>query len=75
VQKYKTINDFTSYDDFVVYDINRLKKPVILIGKSKTMGLYGIVLIDGNDSIRRYDNMSSLANAIGESRQVGDTIK
>ena len=74
-QKRKTVKDFETYDEFVQYDINRLKKPVILIGKHESMGLYGIVIKDANDSIRTYGNVSSLANCIGESRQVGDTIK
>lgn len=72
---YKTKDDFKSYDGFVIHDLNRLKSPVILIGKYAAMGSYSIVVIDANDSIRTYGNLSTTANCIGESRLVGDTIK
>jgi len=66
---------YESYDDYVIHDINTLKSPVILIGKSCSMSMWGITVKDGKDSIRHYGNASSLANNIGESRNIGDTIK
>jgi len=63
-----------TYNEFVQKDINKLKLPIVLIGKGKSMGLYYIVIKDSTGSIRAYGNLSSIANAIGESRSVGDTI-
>ena len=66
---------FENYDAYVEHDINSLKSPVILIGRQCSMSMWSITVKDGMDSIRHYGNMSSLANDIGESRQIGDTIK
>jgi len=65
----------TTYTDISVKEINNLKAPVILIGKSKNLNLYNVLLKDANDSILYIGNMSLVANIIGESYKIGDTIK
>lgn len=66
---------YTDYTDYTVADFNKLKHPVVLIGKNKSLGEYSIVVKDVNDTIRYYGNLSSMASAIGYSHNVGDTLK
>ncbi len=63
------------YDKYVDSVINALKPPVILIAKEKSFGMYGIVVIDSNKRIVTFGDLSSMANKIGASRNIGDTIK
>jgi hypothetical protein len=67
---------FANYNEFVIADFNNLVPPVILMGAAKDQwSHYSITIIDGRDTIRSYDNMSTFANTIGASRKVGDTLK
>jgi len=73
----RTVNGvyYSDYTHYTVAHINSLTSPVILIGKEKNMGLYNITIKDSNNIIATYGNMSTFANNIGASRQIGDTIK
>lgn len=64
-----------SYSEISQDQINALKSPVILIGKDKSFGCWGITVKDSTGYILHIGNMSSLANDIGATRAVGDTIK
>lgn len=64
-----------SYTEKTVNQFNDLEPPVILHSKSKDLGYYGVVVMDGNNKVHVFGNMSSLADRIGESYMVGDTIK
>lgn len=66
---------YANYTEYTVADFNKLKHPVILIGKTKDLGDYSIVVKDANDTIRYYGNVSKMASAFGYSHNVGDTIK
>lgn len=63
------------YDHEVDSVVNTLKSPVVLIGKDKTLGMWGVVLKDGTGFIYTIGDFSSFANKIGASRNIGDTIK
>lgn len=54
-------------------EFNELNTPVILSAKSKLLYEYEITLKDGNDIYHMYSG--NLANQIGFSYNVGDTIK
>ncbi len=59
----ETIDKFTS-----------MPKPVVLYDKTKNTFWYSVVLKDGNGNLERFGNLSSLANKIGETYQIQDTI-
>jgi len=63
-----------SYTDESVREFNSLKRPVVLIGKKKGFDLYNITVLDGDGKVYTIGNMSTLANTIGESRNIGDTL-
>jgi len=63
------------YTDISTREFNTLKSPVILIGKEKSLGCYNITVIDSNKTILCIGNMSIIARTIGESRNIGDTLK
>lgn len=67
-------NTYADYTEKSESQINALTPPVILIAKSKSFGLYGITVIDSNGKLLTVGNVSSLANNIGESRSIGDTL-
>ena len=66
---------YEDYTDYTQQDLSKLKSPVILIGKVKTLGLYSITVKDSAGVIRSYGNLSIVACTIGESKNIGDTIK
>ena len=66
---------YEDYTDYTQQDFSKLKSPVILIGKSESMGNYNITVKDSIGTIRAYGNRSFMANSIGESRTIGDTLK
>jgi len=68
-------NPGITYTDQTVIIFNNMEPPVILLSKTTTFGLYGVQLMDGNGNIVALGDMSSLANGLGESYNVGDTIK
>lgn len=62
-------------------DLNSLKRPIVLIAKSKTSLInsandyYSIVVRTGNDSLVSYSGRESeMINTIGESFNINDTI-
>jgi len=73
--KHRNYTTYTyNYTTYTVAVMNELNPPIVLIGKSSSLGSYGITLKDGNDSIVTFGNMSTLANNIGDGYNVGDTI-
>ena len=64
-----------SYSEVTQDQVNALKSPVTLIGKSKSFAGYSVTLKDSTGYILFLGDMSSLANDIGSGRAVGDTIK
>lgn len=64
-----------AYTEQTQDQFNALKSPVVLIGKHKSFGDWGITVKDGRDSVLTIGNMSTLANDIGNYHNVGDTIK
>ena len=76
--EYKDSVPEKSYTDQTVETLNNLKSPVVLVAKSKSdlvTAMYSVTLKDANDSIVYFGNLSGLANSIGASKQIGDTIK
>jgi hypothetical protein len=68
---------YDSYDDYCNVTINELKPPIILIGKHESTmfdGLWGITVIDSEKRIVSFGDLSSLANNIGSSHNINDTI-
>ena len=57
---------YATYTDYTIADINSLEPPVILIGKTVSMGLWGVTVRDNNNAVRTYGNRSTMANHIGE---------
>jgi hypothetical protein len=66
---------YEDYTDYTQKDLSKLKSPVILVGKSESMGNYNITVKDSCGTIRAYGNQSFMANSIGECRSIGDTLK
>lgn len=66
---------YNDYTEYTVAEFNKLKKPVILIAKTKDLGNYSIVVKDANDTIIYFGNVSTMASAFGYSYNVGDTLK
>ena len=69
--------EYTVKEDYTeesVREFNSLPRPVVLIGKKKSFDLYNITVLDGDGKVYSIGNMSTLANTIGESRNVGDTL-
>ena len=57
-------------------EFNQLKRPVVLVGKSKqSNNTWAIVVRDGNGNVKSFSDLSILANCIGNSHEVGDTLK
>lgn len=61
-------------DQIAVNKFNSLKPPIILLAKDKTMGCWGVVLIDSTKKIVTIGDLTSLGNRLGASYKVGDTI-
>jgi hypothetical protein len=56
-------------------EFNKLKSPVIMIGKDEFAGMWDITVKDADNKVLHIGNMSGFANSIGASRMVGDTLK
>lgn len=57
---------------------NELKSPVTLFAKSESnlcSGCWGVDLMDGNGVLHSFGNLTNIGNGVGESYNVGDTIK
>jgi hypothetical protein len=69
-------NEYVEYNDYVQDRVNTMKSPIVLIAvkHSESWG-YSIVIKDSSGVIETIGNASIFANAIGQSRKVGDTIK
>lgn len=68
---------YISYTDYTVAQFNKLKSPVVLIGKTEKTHYknYSVILKDANDTTIYLDESSDFARALGESHKVGDTLK
>lgn len=68
----------TKVEEFDKY-INELDCPIVLVAKIKDPVLYSAVVVkDGKGKIRTFSytvNAGNSANAIADSREVGDTLK
>lgn len=69
------VKGFASYNEYVMDDLSKLKSPVILVAIGKSMVGCNITVKDSCGTIRGYGNTSFIANNIGNSLNVGDTIK
>lgn len=69
--------DQQEYNQSYLDSFNTLKSPVVLIGKSKTAydKYYGVSVKDSTGKVLSINWQSDLANDIGASRNIGDTIK
>jgi hypothetical protein len=65
----------TDYSKTSEKEINNLKSPVILIGKTEDLGQYSIAVRDSTNKILTIGNLSIVARIIGQSRKIGDTIR
>lgn len=61
-------------DQIAVNKFNSLKPPIILLAKDKTMGCWGVVLIDSTKKVITIGDLTTLGNRLGASYKVGDTI-
>lgn len=74
---------FDNYDMYADYSLNKLKPPVVIktihlsIDKSGSVPdtSYSIVVKDSEKTIKYYKYDSNLANIIGKTHNVGDTIR
>lgn len=72
----KSNADNKRYEQQSIPRFNTLKKPVILIGKTKISDIfYDIVVKDSNNTFETFTSDCTLANVIGSSKKVGDTLK
>lgn len=67
--------DNVTYDDKINKQFNELKSPVILLAKRETAYGWQITVIDSTKNIQTFEYVSILANTIGVSKSVGDTLK
>lgn len=56
-------------------ELSEMESPVILIGKEKTMAGFNVSLIDANGQVKSFGDLQTLGGTLGESRNIGDTIK
>lgn len=61
-------------DQMAINRFNGLTPPIILLAKDKTMGYWGVVLIDSTKKIVTIGDLTSLGNRLGNSYEIGDTI-
>lgn len=64
-----------SYTEKTVSQFNKLKSPVTLFAKEDSMVGYDVQLMDGDNVLHYFGNMSGLANSIGSNYKIGDTLK
>ena len=71
-----SITEKERYEKQSIPRFNTLKRPVILIGKTKIGDrYYDIVVKDSNSIFETFTSDCTLANSIGSSKNVGDTLK
>ncbi len=54
---------------------NSMKPPIVLVGKDLTLNTWGVTLRDSTGRAEQFSNHTPLANEIGASYKVGDTLK
>ena len=64
-----------NYSEKTLIEFNSMKNPITLQYKQKATFWYSVTLKDGDGKIHDFGNSSSLANWIGETYQIGDTIR
>lgn len=72
--------EFSNYDDFVSYRMNRMEKPIVLLNKQgytpfENDTVYSIVVKDSKGNIEYFDYHSELVNILADLYEKGDTIK
>lgn len=65
---------YTDIDTDALAQFNSLIPPVRLLAKDKSFKCWGVTLIDGRNKVITLGNMTTLANQLGESYKIGDTI-
>ena len=68
-------SDSISYTDTTINTYNDMIPPVIVLSKNLSFGMYSVDLKDGTGKVYHFGNISTFANALGDSYAVGDTIK
>lgn len=70
---------FNNYDEYTEYSLNNLKSPVILIGVDErvidNIKYYTVYVKDNDSNIRSFSWKSNIANWIGGTYSLGDTIR
>ncbi len=66
---------YTDTNDKADHELSAMRSPVILIGKKCDSFGWNIVLRDSTGRVESFGNLQIIANTIGESRNIGDTIK
>jgi hypothetical protein len=61
-------------NDNALAEFNSLTPPVRLLAKDITMKCWGVTLIDSKNKAITLGNMTALANQLGASYNIGDTI-
>ena len=64
-----------NYSEKTLIEFNKMKNPVVLQYKKKSTFWYSVVLKDGDGKIHEFGNISPLSNWLGETYQIGDTIR
>lgn len=65
----------SSISDRADIEFSELKSPVILIGKAEDPFGWKITVKDSTGKVLSFGNMQIIANSIGPSRHIGDTLK
>lgn len=55
--------------------LTAMPSPVVILGIHDTWAGYSVTLMDGSGHVETFGDMSTIANTIGQSRHIGDTIK
>lgn len=64
------------YTNRTLDEYNNMSCPIILVSKAEDeSGKYMVTLLDGEGVTHHFNSLSGLANGLGESYNVGDTIK
>ena len=64
----------TDIDTDALNQFNALTPPVRLLAKDMSFKCWGVTLIDGRNKVITLGNMTTLANQLGASYKIGDTI-
>lgn len=63
-----------NYTERTQIEFDRMPEPIILHYKTKLTFWHSVVLKDGDGHFHRFENTSALANYLGDTYQINDTI-